>query len=150
MTPSSHSTASKRPLSLIPTWAYVLAFYILLALLTIGRYAALHPQTTCACGPGADPSLFMWALAWWPHAIVHGLNPFVTHYQWSAIGANLAQATMVPAAAIIMAPFTALFGPIFSYNAIAIASPALSAFTAYLLCRYLVKRDLPAAVGVSC
>ena len=30
-------------------------------------------------------------------------------------------------------PFTALFGPLFSYNAISIASPALSAFTAYLL-----------------
>jgi hypothetical protein len=60
---------------------------------------------------------------------------------------NLAQGTMIPAAAIVMAPFTELFGPLFSYNVVSIASPALSAFTAYLLCRYLVKRELPAVVG---
>jgi hypothetical protein len=78
---------------------------------------------------------------------MHGLNPFVTHYEWSPTGVNLAQGTMIPAAAIVMSPFTALFGPIFSYNFLSIASPALSAFTAYLLCRRLVKRELPAVAG---
>jgi hypothetical protein len=33
----------------------------------------------------------MWALSWWPHAISHGINPFVTHYLWSPTGVNVAQ-----------------------------------------------------------
>jgi hypothetical protein len=136
-----------RALARIPTWARTLAFYLVLAILTIGRYAVPHMRTVCACSPAQDPELFMWALSWWPHAIAHGLNPFVTHYQWAPTGVNLAQGTMVPTAAILMAPFTALFGPLFSYNAISIASPALSAFTAYLLCRRLVKRELPSVAG---
>ncbi len=45
-----------------------------------------------------------------------------------------------------MTPVTALFGPIFSYNVVSIASPALAAFTAYLLCRR-GRRELPAVVG---
>jgi len=89
----------------------------------------------------------MWALVWWPHAIVHGLNPFVSHYLWSPTGVNLAQAAVIPTAAIAMSPFTALFGPIFSYDMLSIMSPALAAFTCYLLCRRLVKRELPAAAG---
>jgi hypothetical protein len=143
--PRSHRL--KQAAARIPTWARALAFYLVLAIFTIGIHAIAHPRTVCACVAPGDPTLFMWALAWWPHAIAHGLNPFVTHYEWSPTGVNLAQGTMIPAAAIAMAPFTALFGPLFSYNAISIASPALSAFTAYLLCRRLVKRELPAVAG---
>ena len=86
-------------------------------------------------------------MSWWPYAIFHGLNPFVTHYQWSPTGVNLAQVASIPTAAIVMTPFTELLGPVFSYNALSIASPALAAMTAYLLCRRLVRRDLPAVAG---
>ena len=40
------------------------------------------------------------------------------------------------------APLTALAGPLWSYNLLAIAAPALTAWTAYLLCRHLT-RDTP-------
>ena len=89
----------------------------------------------------------MWALSWWPHALAHGLNPFVTHYLWAPTGVNVAQAAMIPTAAFVLAPFTALFGPLFSYNLMSVAGPTLSAFTAYLLCRRLVRREMPAVVG---
>jgi hypothetical protein len=125
----------------------VLVFYLALAILTIGWHAILRPQTVCACVGTGDPALFMWFLAWWPHAMVHGLNPFDSHYLWSPSGVNLGQTTAIPTAAIVMAPVTALFGPIFSYNVLSIASPALAAFTAYLLCRRLVRRELPAVAG---
>jgi hypothetical protein len=137
----------RRTIARVPTWVRALAFYSVLAIITIGVHAIVHMQTVCACDGGSDPSEFMWALSWWPHAIAHGLNPFVTHYEWSPTGVNLAQGVSMPAAAIAMAPITALFGPIFSYNVLSIASPALSAFTAYLLCRRLTKRELPAVVG---
>ncbi len=131
----------------VPTWVRALTFYCGLAIVTIGVHAIAHMQTVCACSGTSDPAEFMWALSWWPYAIAHGLNPFVTHYEWAPTGVNLAQGTMIPAAAIATAPVTELFGSLFSYNFVSIASPALSAFTAYLLCRYLVKRELPAVVG---
>ncbi|HTZ64173.1 MAG TPA: hypothetical protein VMB51_08710 [Solirubrobacteraceae bacterium] len=136
-----------RAITRIPSWIRALAFYIVLAILSIGWHAVTHPQTVCACVGTADPAAYMWALSWWPHAILSGLNPFVTHYQWSPTGTNLAQAAMIPTAAIIATPITALFGPLFSYNALAILSPALAAFTAYLLCRRLIRKELAAVVG---
>ncbi|MGH7815037.1 MAG: hypothetical protein ACREQI_13685 [Candidatus Binataceae bacterium] len=39
--------------------------------------------------PGADPSLFMWNLVWWPYALIHRLNPFYTRFIWAPIGINL-------------------------------------------------------------
>jgi len=134
-------------LARVPTWLWVLLFYLALATVTIGWFAISHLNSVCACDGGADPAIFTWALDWWPHAIVHGLNPFFTYYQWSPTGANIAQSPEMPTAAFAMAPVTALFGPIVSYNVLSITSPALGAFTAYLLCRRLVKRELPAVVG---
>jgi hypothetical protein len=145
--PAGHAGWLRLRIDGVPNWIWVLAGYTALALLTIGRHVLAHPQTVCACVGGGDPAAYMWGLSWWPHAIAHGLNPFVTHYLWSPMGVNVAQATLVPAAAIAMAPFTALLGPIFSYNALSVASCVLSALTAYLLCRRLVGREWPALAG---
>jgi hypothetical protein len=125
----------------------VLLLYGIAAIVTIGWHAISHPKTVCACSGGGDPALFMWALSWWPHALAHGLNPFVTYYEWSSTGVNVAQTTAIPTAAIVMFPFTELFGPVVSYNMLSVASPALAAFTAYLLCRRIVGRELPAIAG---
>lgn len=130
-----------------PRWVWVLAFYVAMALVTIGRHALSHPRTICACVGTEDPSLFMWGLSWWPHAISHSINPFVSHEIWAPSGIDTAKATLMPTAAIATTPFTVLFGPIFSYNVLSILSPALSAFTAYLLCRRLVGREVSAVVG---
>jgi hypothetical protein len=138
---------SRRVLNAIPTWVRALAFYILMAVLTIGRHALGHPGTVCACDGTQDPASYMWALAWWPHALAHGLNPFVTHYLWSPTGVNVAQGAMIPTAALALAPVTGLVGPIASYNILSIASPVLAALTAYLLCRRVVGRELPAVAG---
>jgi hypothetical protein len=131
----------------VPTWLWVLAFYLLMAVVTIGRHAIAHPRHICACVGSQDPAAYMWALSWWPHALAHGLNPFVTHYLWSPTGVNVAQGAMIPTAALVMAPVTELVGPIASYNALSIASPMLAALTAYLLCRRIAGRELPAVVG---
>jgi hypothetical protein len=136
-----------RFLGATPVWVWALVLYLAMALLTVGRHAIAHPGTVCACVGTQDPAAYMWALSWWPHAIVHGLNPFVTHYLWSPTGVNVAQAAMIPTAAVAMAPITALVGPLASYNVLTIVSPALAAFTAYLLCRRIVCREIPAVVG---
>ena len=125
----------------------MLVFYLAFAVLTLGHYAIFHPTTVCACLGNEDPATYMWSMVWWPHAIGHGLNPFVTHYLWSPTGVDIAKAATIPTAAILMTPVTELFGPVFSYNVVSVASPALSAFTAYLLCRRLAGRELPAVAG---
>ena len=43
--------------------------------------------------PGGDQESFIWFIYWWPYAITHGLNPFITHYVWSPNGDNLTWAT---------------------------------------------------------
>jgi hypothetical protein len=128
-------------------WTRALALYVVLAVLTVGWHAVSHMQSVCSCGGGSDPAQYMAAMKWWPFAIEHAINPFVSHYLWAPTGVNLAQAAMIPTASILLTPVTALFGSIFSYNIASIASPALAAFTAYLLCRRLVRRELPALAG---
>jgi hypothetical protein len=143
----SHQHPVSRVFERVPSWLSVFVFYTLMALVTIGRHAIAHPKTVCACVGSEDPAQYMWAMSWWPHAIAHGLNPFVTHYLWSPTGVNTAQAALIPTAAILMTPFTELLGPLFSYNLMSVASCVLSGFTAYLLCRRLVGRELPAVAG---
>jgi hypothetical protein len=131
----------------MPSWGWVLIFYTAMAAVTIGRHILGNPRTVCACVGTEDPAAYMWGLSWWPHAIAHGLNPFYTHLLWSPTGVNVAQAAMIPTAAIFVSPVTELAGPIASYNLLSILSPVLAGMTAYLLCRRIVRRELPAVVG---
>ena len=39
--------------------------------------------------------IFVWSLAWWPHAISSGIDPLVTHAIWAPVGVNLAWVTSV-------------------------------------------------------
>src|ERR687884_1641604 len=82
-----------------------------------------------------DAEIFIWSFAWWPHAILNGLNPFFSRVVYAPTGINLAWVTSVPALAIAFSPVTLLFGPSAAYNAAAVLLPALSAWTAFLLCR---------------
>lgn len=124
-----------------------LLFYAIVAVATIGWHAVSHMQSVCACNANPDAAGYMWALKWWPHAIGHAMNPFVTHDLWSPAGQNLAKAATIPTAAIALTPLTALFGPVFAFNVAAIGAPALASFTAYLLCRRLVRREWAALAG---
>jgi hypothetical protein len=134
----------------VPAWLVVFAGYLSLSVATIGRDAVAAPGRICACARGVDPSAYMWALVWWPHAIFHGSNPLFTHVIWTPNGVNVAAAAMIPAAAIASWPVTALFGPLAAYNVLAILSPALASLTAYLLCRHLTRSVGPAIVGGLC
>jgi hypothetical protein len=115
--------------------------YLLLSLLyfgTVGDYGHMY------LGYGVDPISFIWFLNWWPWAIAHGLNPFISYYVWYPHGFNMTWATSVPLAALLMWPLTWLYGAVVSYNVLSLVAPALAAWTAFLLCRYLT-RDAPAS-----
>jgi hypothetical protein len=89
----------------------------------------------------------MWGLAWWPHALLTGSNPFYSHLLWGPAGVDVAGANTMPAAAIALWPVTAAFGVVVSYNVLAILAPALSALAAYLLCRRLTANNAASLVG---
>jgi hypothetical protein len=94
-----------------------------------------------------DPQIPIWSFAWWPHALVNGENPFVTHAVWAPHGVNLAWANTLPPLSLAFAPLTWLAGPIASYNVAAILLPAVSAWAAYLLCRHVTGRTWPSILG---
>ncbi len=108
------------------------------AALVIQRHAVADMGGSCACA-GFDPTAYMWALVWWPHAIVHGLNPFVTQAFWVPDSINLGALASVPGPALVAAPLTALGGPIVSYNVLMLIAPVTGAWFAYRLCLNLTR-----------
>ena len=97
--------------------------------------------------PGSDQESFIWFIYWWPYAISHGLNPFITHSVWSPSGDNLTWATSIPTLSIITAPLTIMFGPIFSWNLLSLLAAPLNAFCAFLLLKHLYKNNAAAFLG---
>lgn len=98
-------------------------------------------------GGGSDPTAFMWWLSWWPYAITHGLNPFITHSVWAPSGFNLTWATSVPSLALLAWPLTAIWGPVVSFNVLTLLAPVLAAFAAFVLCREITGKFWPALIG---
>jgi hypothetical protein len=124
----------------------VLAAYCLVSFLFFGLQVAADPGGT-QVGRTTDPNIFTWAFAWWPHAILNGENPIHTDAIWAPVGYNLAWGTSVPGLALAFAPLTLLVGPVVAYDAAAVLLPALAAWTAFLLCRYLTGAFWPALAG---
>ena len=54
-----------------------------------------------------DPNFYIWSMRWWPYAISHGLNPLYSHQIGAPAGYNLAWATTVPVAAVLLTPVSA-------------------------------------------
>ena len=124
----------------------VLGLYGLVSFGYFGLRVLPHPGRDYI-GSGRDPEIFIWSLAWWPHALLHGQNPFVSHAVWAPAGVNLTWTTSIPGLAVLLSPITIAFGPVVAYNVAAVAIPALAAFTAYLLCRRLTGSLWPALAG---
>ena len=123
-----------------------LTVYMLFAALFFGIPLLLQAKPA-VLGVGADPEIFIWAFAWWPHAILHGQDPFVTHVIWAPDGTNLAWTTTVPGLALAFAPLTLTAGPVVSYDVAALLMPALAAWTAFLLCRHVTRSFWPSLAG---
>jgi hypothetical protein len=126
--------------------ASALVIYSAISVIFFGMSIIHHPSQTYI-GGGADPTVYMWALAWWPHAIANHLNLFITRLLWSPTGYNLVWATSIPGPSIVFYPVTCLFGPVVSYNILCLICPSAAAFCAFLLCRYICGRFWPALLG---
>jgi hypothetical protein len=91
-----------------------------------------------------DSSQFQWFLAWWPHAIEKGLDPFITKVILVPEGYNMAWTTSLPLPAALLAPVTVLFGPTVSFNVLVLLAAPLSAWAAFALCRH-ITHNVPAS-----
>jgi hypothetical protein len=111
-----------------------------------GSWVAAHPAGR-TIGRSTDANVFVWAFARWPHALWHGENPIFTHAIWAPSGLDLAWAVSSPGLSFAFAPLTLLAGPVASYNVAAVLMPALAAWTAFLLCRYLTRAFWPSLAG---
>ncbi len=110
------------------------AVYLALAVLLWWHVWSSHPTsvTTCGCG---DSSLFTWFLAWPAYAISHGINPLYSTALFHPTGVNLLANTAEVGMGVVLAPVTWLFGPVATLNVALTLSPALSAFTMFVLLR---------------
>jgi hypothetical protein len=98
-------------------------------------------------GYGADPTIFIWSLEWWPHAFLNGLDPINSGVLYAPDGFNLTWATTMPIVVLVLSPITAVIGQIAAYNLLAILIPALNGWAAFLLCRALGAGFWPSVAG---
>ena len=64
-------------------------------------------------------------LVWWPYAIAHHLNPFVTQLIFAPVGFNLTWSTSIPLLSLLALPLTSTMGPIAAFNLLCVVFPAL-------------------------
>lgn len=127
-----------------------LALYVAISIGYFGLHVLPHLGSENVGLPNwTDPTVNMWSLAWWPYALLHGLNPLVTNALFVPDRIDLAATspTLCPLAGIVGAPITIAFGPIVSYNLLMLASPVLAAFFAFLLCRYITRNFAASLFG---
>jgi hypothetical protein len=141
---SEHSSPADRSRDALGLIA--LGVYLALAAFYFGHGLIEHFRDT-TIGMGSDPGLFAWFLQWWPHALTHRLNPFVTDLLWSPHGFNVTWTTCVPLLAVAVWPITAIAGPAAAFNLICLIALPLSGWAAFLLCRRLGGQWWPSLLG---
>ena len=91
-------------------------------------------------GKSSDSVSFIWVFNWWVHCIKNGVSPFFTNDVWFPYRFNLTQQNaMMMGNFILAAPIAFLFGPVVAYNLTEIFASAISAWSAFILCRYLTQ-----------
>lgn len=145
--PASGTPAGTRSVGSARGTALAFALYLVVSSVFFGRQALAHLGSVVIAPNDIDSSQYQWFLAWWPHAILHGLNPFVTHAVYVPEGYNLTWTTSLAGPAILLSPITLLFGPTVAFNLFAILAPAVSALTAFLLCRHITRSPWPSLLG---
>jgi hypothetical protein len=96
---------------------------------------------------GRDQSIYVWSLAHGARALAHLRDPFLAPEVFAPAGYSLAWATSLIGPALIAAPVTLLIGAIATYNLLALAAPALAAWSAFLLARQVSGRSGAAFAG---
>ena len=101
-------------------------------------------HTLCGCG---DPALFLWFFQWPATALAHGENPFYSTALFHPTGVNLLAQTSVTGLSLPLVPVTWIWGPVASLNVASTLTPAITAFTAFVVMRRWVSWTPAAFLG---
>jgi hypothetical protein len=121
--------------------AFVVIVYFL-----IGAIAFWPLNPNHLFGVQADYTESVWFLAWVPHALAHGLDPFFSNAIFVPTGANLAQNTSSPLLGLMTTPF-AMFSPVVRANLVMLTAMPLSATAAFMVLRKWQVWTPAAAIG---
>ncbi|MHB8362029.1 MAG: hypothetical protein ACYDBX_00195 [Patescibacteria group bacterium] len=122
-----------------------LIYLLVISIYTFPEILRLHSSTITGIGP--DTKLFIWFLQWWPYAIFHGINPFISYVTNVPYGVNIAWTTSIPFLSLIFYPITYIGGVYISYNLIVLLSFPLAAFTMFLLSLEFTNKKYIAFIG---
>jgi hypothetical protein len=126
-----------------------LVIYLVVFILGLGQGLAAHLNQPSVGQVEVDPNFYIWAWRWWTYAVSHGINPLYTYQIGAPAGSSLAWATTSPSVALLVAPLTAAFGPVLSYNLTLLLAPPASAWATFIAARRLTGKfwaALPAGV----
>ncbi|HEY2550715.1 MAG TPA: hypothetical protein VGI64_09080 [Streptosporangiaceae bacterium] len=144
--PVAGSSWWRRPGTLagIPGWVVAGLIYLALSVAVWWHVWTGHPTSamTCACG---DPASFVWFLNWPAYAIGHGHSLLFSGQVHVPGGINLLNNTSVLALGVVLAPVTAIFGPIATLNVALTLAPALTAISMYACLRRALGVARPVA-----
>jgi hypothetical protein len=117
-----------------------LAAYLVVFIIAFAFPLLHHPGTPQIGQSQVDPNFYIWSWRWWPYALSHGLNPLFSRQIGAPAGWSLAWTTTAPAVAVVLAPLTAAFGPIATFNLTLVLCAPVSAWAAFLAARRLTGR----------
>jgi hypothetical protein len=141
-------SSSSRPSKRLTSALAALTIYQLIAILWFGLPVLRDfSHNYIGIQSSFDPGAHMWFLAWWPYALAHRLNPFITKMVWAPSGFNLTWATSIPFPALLAVPITRIWGSVATWNVLCLAAPAMAAWCAFILCRHICGSFLPAMAG---
>jgi hypothetical protein len=123
-----------------------LAVCLLLAALVFADNWASPVRTSTAAGVG-DGALMMWFLQWTPHAVQHGLNPLFSPSMNVPDGVNVMWNTSLLLPGLLLAPVTATFGPVLTFNLLLVLGLGISAWCATIAFRRYVRSPVAALLG---
>src|SRR6185437_2120654 len=129
-----------------PVYQGLIAFAIYLVVMIFGLAQPLLPHLDVphVQQSQVDANFYIWAIGWWPNAIIHGLNPLFSHQIMAPGGVSLAWATTTPTVSLLMWPVTATVGPIAAFNLSLILAPPASAWATFIVARRLTGKFWPA------
>jgi hypothetical protein len=136
-------------LRLLQPWRTVLAagfVYVVLGFILWINAWIDGPTTHTVCGCG-DPALFLWFFQWPATALAHGQNPFYSTALFHPGGFNLLSQTSVMGLSVPLIPVTWIWGPVASLNVASTLTPALTAFSAFVVLRRWAPWTPAAFVG---
>ncbi|MBX3051061.1 MAG: hypothetical protein KF753_06295 [Caldilineaceae bacterium] len=124
-----------------------LAFYATLAVLLTWPLAANF--ATHVPGDGIDDPALAWNLWWIKARLVDQLNLDIFHADWMfwPVGINLGFYTLTPLNGLLSIPLQTGLSLVVASNLILLSSFVLSGYGAFLLMRYLLRRDWGQEIG---